>query len=507
MILIEVTGRIDAAGTVQTFYVATGSFVTSPTDTPASVAFEPRLIDPGTIGVHIFSDGQTGGSTRLETGEVVLANLDGGLDTWINYSFDGGAITVRSGETGAAYPAGFTTLLIGTVEAVDATWDKFIFRLRDKQWRLQLNALTVLYAGNNALPAGLEGTANDLGGKAKPKTYGVVYSEVPDFVNTSKLTYQVSNGAVTDIPAVYDSGVLVTKAGDHATSALLQAAAPAVLTYETCFAEGYFRLGTTPAGQVTADITQGAAASNRTVAQILKQLALDAGFASGEISAADVTALDTAAPQVVGVYPSPDASFLQVMDQVANSVGAWYGFDAAGVLRMGQLLAPTGTPVVTLYDFDQQTLERRPPKDNGIPIWRVVLGHSRIGIVQVLGLAAGTTAVRRAYLAEQYRHTAAEDASIKTQWFLSDIYKADTLLTVAADAATEAARRLALYKVRRDIFDVTVSIDILTVTALKLGDVVAVQLARFGLDAGRSFRLIGIRLELADNRAVLTLWG
>ena len=168
--------------------------------------------------------------------------------------------------------------------------------------------------------------------------------------------------------------------------------------------------------------------------------------------------------------------------------------------------------MATLYDYDiLNGFERRPPKDQGIPVWRAALGHTKIWTVQTSGLAGAVTAPARAYLEEQYRRVTSEDAAIKTQWLLAgtigDDVAANTLLTSAADAATEAARRLALYKVRRDLFDVPVSLDLIAANSLKLGDVVAVQLTRFGLDAGKSFRLIGIRLELSAGRAILTLWG
>lgn len=506
MILLEITAAKDAAGTLETFYVGAESFVTGTADTPASIAFEPRLIDPGSLGVNIFSDGRTGGTTKLETGEIVLANADGALDAWLNYSFDGRPVKILSGS--GAYPAGFTTIFVGTIESTEASWDKFVLRLRDKQWRLNLPALTTRYAGNNALPEGLEGTASDLGGKVKPRAYGRVLNVSPPLVNTSTLTYQVNTGAVAAISAVNDRGLGIAAGADFATSALLQAAAPAAATYITCFAEGYFRLGSTPAGQITADVTQGAAAANRTVAQILQSIALAAGFTSGEISAADVTALDAAAPQVIGIWLDDESSSQQAMDQVAASVGGWYGFDALGVLRMGRITAPSGTPVVTLYDYDiLDGFERRPPRDNGIPVWRVVLGHTKIWTTQPSDLAGAVTTPTRAYLAEAYRKSSTEDTAIKTQWLLAGTVEDETLLTVAADAATESARRLTLYKTRRDIFDAPVSLDLLTANSLKLGDVVALQIARFGLTAGKSFRIIGIRLELAAGKALLTLWG
>lgn len=507
MILVELTAAIDAAGTLTTFYVGTDGFVTSPSDTPSNMPFIPALVDPGSLGTSAYSDGRTGGGTKLETGEIVIANVDGQFDAWLNYSFDGRPVTIRSGTAGV-YPGAFPAVFVGTVESIEATWRTIIVRLRDKQYVFDKPALTTTYAGTNALPAGLEGTPTDVAGKVKPRTIGTVYNVSPPQVNTSKLTYQVNSGAVTDIPAVYDRGASITKGADYANSTLMQAAVPGAGTYITCFAEGYFRLGSSAAGQITADVVQGAAVGNRTVAQMIKQLGLDAGLSSGEISGADVTALDTANSSVVGIWINSDATFMSIMDSIAASVGAWYGFDGTGVLRLGTLTAPAGTPVVTLYDYDiGEAIERRPAKDNGLPVWRVSVNHTKIWTVQPSDLAGSVTAATRAYLADQYRAVNSADVSVKTQWLLATEISVDSLLTSASDATTEAARQLALQKVRRDIFDVPVDLSVVSDNSLKFMDVIGLQIARFGLDSGKSFRLIGKRITLQKNQAILTLWG
>jgi hypothetical protein len=513
MIAIELVGAVDSAGTVSTFYLSTDKLVTEPTDTPVNVAFQDRILDPGTIGIHAFADGRTGGNTKLESGQIIIGNFDANLDSFLNYSFDGRSVTIRSGTSGA-YPGSYPALFIGTVESVDASVAQIVLVLKDKQWKLTLPAITTLYGGTNSLPNGLDGVPTDIQGKAIPKTYGKVFNVSPPMVNSSKLTFQVNNGVVVDIPAVYDSGILITKGADFATSALLQAAAPGAGTYITCFAEGYFRLGTTPAGEITSDVTQGAAGANRTVAQILKQLATDAGLSGGEISSADVTALDTANSAVVGIFLSDSTvTFLTAMDQIATSVGAYYGFDYTGTLRMGQLIAPTGPPVVTLYDYNliEPTggiaLNRVTAKDNGVPVWNVILNHTLNYTVQSSGLAGAVTAATRGYLANATRSVASADATIKNQWKLAGTMTVDTLLTSASDAATEAARLLAIYKVRRDIYEATISVDIFTANSLKLMDLVTVQVSRFGMDSGKLFRVIGYSIQLATNMVILTLWG
>lgn len=514
MLFIEVTAAVDAAGTQQSFYFATAGDnhkgkTTEATDTPANTFFKDKLLDPGTIGINAYSNGRTGGFTKLDTGQIDLNNINGTFDIWRTYNFASLPVVIRSGSQTAAYPAGVTTLLNGTADAIETTFKRTTIRLRDKQYIFQVPLLTTQYAGTNVLPAGLEGTASDIKGKVKPRVYGSVKNILPPCVNTSLLTYQVSDGAVSDISAVYDKGVLITKGADYANSTLLQAAAPGAGTYITCFAEGYFRLGTSPTGQVTADVLQGANAAARTTAQIMKAICLAAGLSAGSISVADVTALDTANSSVIGVWIDSAGSVQSILDTVAASVGGWYGFDSTGVLRMGQLTAPSGTPLFSLYEYNiLQGIELKPAKDTGMPVWRATVNYNKMWQVQNDSDFAGAVATaRRALLKEEFRSEPSSDVSIKTQWTLADEYTVDTLLTVQADAAAEAARLLALFKVRRDVFEIPIALSIFTQYNPTIMSVISVQHPRFEMSAGKLFRLLGYRIELANNRVVLTLWG
>jgi hypothetical protein len=502
MILIELTAAIDAAGATQTFYVADDRFATAPTDTPASVAFEPRLLDPGSLGRHAYSDGRTGGATRLETGEIIIANADGALDGWIGYSFDARPVTIRQGSAGA-YPGGFITLLSATADGIEANGDKIVVRLRDRQYLFDQPVCTAAYAGNNSLPNGLEGTADDLKGSKKPRGWGKVYNFAAPCVNTSRNIFEV--GACQSVNAVYEGGAVLTAGAAYTSQSDMETNVPAAGTFRAWAAGGYYRINTTPSAQITADVTYSTA-GNSTAAQIIKALALDAGIAGGDISSSDVTALDTACSYVLGIVLRDDSSYLRALDDIANSIGAWYGFDTAGVLRMGRLAAPSDTPALTLNEWDVLAIERRPPRDGGgIPIWRATVAHSRNYTVQTSGLLGAATAARRAWVAEDYRRTASEDASIKTQWKLSGAMEAETLITAAADAAAESARLRDLYKLRRDVFDITVPAA--AAAGIDLMAVGRVVYPRFGLAAGRDFRLIGQTLDLARDRITLTLWG
>jgi hypothetical protein len=196
------------------------------------------------------------------------------------------------------------------------------------------------------------------------------------------------------------------------------------------------------------------------------------------------------------------------MDLIAASVGAWYGFDGLGMLRMGVLTAPAGAPVLELFEFDiGAEIERRPARDNGIPAWRVVVKYARNWTVQTSDIAGAVLPARRSFLGLADRSANSADATVKVKYLLSDELTADTLLATAAAAQTEADRLKGLYSVRRDIFDVPVDAHLLQASPLFFMDVVRVTYSRFGLDAGKLFRVIGIRPELKEQKVTLSLWG
>lgn len=507
VITVEITGAIDAAGTLQTFYLANDRFRTRQTDSPANEFFSERLSDPGNISITAFGDGRTGGGTRLSLGEIKIDNPDGDLDGWLDYGFDGRRVVIRRGTPGA-YPDDFETLYTGTADTITVDGKAVSVRLRDLQLVFAVPILTARYGGTNVLPNGIDGTEDDLAGRAKPRLYGRVFNVSPPCVNTSKLVYQISDQAIASVSGVYDRGAALVFGTDRADSGALLGTAPGAGEYDTCLAEGLIRLGSAPAGEVTVDAAAGASAVDRTAASILSTIALAAGVDPADISDEDRTALAADAPAELGIWISGESdTYARVMDQIAASVGAYYAFDATGVLRMGRLTAPAGDPVLALEEYDCLSLERRAAKDGDIPAWAVTVRHSRVWTPQTGDLAGTVTQARRTFLASEYRAQRAEDVAVKTKHLLAREISVDTLFVETADASNEASRLLALHSTRRDFFEVAVHLDSLSGASPWLMDVVQLTHPRFGLSGGRLFRVLGIRPELARKRFVFTLWG
>ena len=504
--IVEITAAIDAAGTTTVLRYASKPYTTKPTDTPANTFYDDRITNPASISRSLYSNGTTSGASRVNYGAVELSNVDGGLDSILKYSFDGRSLVIKIGNEGDAYSA-FTTILNGTMEQVEFTFSKVTILARDKLAIVDMPLQTTLYAGNNALPDGVEGVA-DIAKSPKPLLYGQVFNIAPIMVNSSKVTYQINDGAIQSVGNVYDKGIALTAGADYANVTALHAASPASGTFITCLALGYIRLGAVPTGLLTCDATQGAASSNRTVAQVLKAMALKAGIASGDINASDVTALDTINNSVIGIWIDGADSAMVAMDKVAQSIGAYFGFDALGSLRMGLFTTPTGSATLEIDINNILSIEhsRTNDTDKGIPAWRVNLTYQKNYSVQDFDLAGAVTAARRSVLSLPALTKSAEDSAIKTQYALAPTIEKESLLVDATAAQTEATRLLNLYKTSRDLYTVTIALD-LTTTLPDLNNIVNITMNRFGLNSGKLFKIIGIESDYSKNRATLTLWG
>ena len=509
MYLVEITAITNNLGASTVLRYATEAFITNPSDSPANTGYEGRIKDVGLMSRTLFSDLKTGGQTQVGRGDLVLSNADGALDSIAAYGFDGQTIILKYAESSTVAYSSLTTLFTATVASVEFSIMAVTFKLRDPLEQLNKPLLTTKYLGNNVLPDGLEGVEGDLKDKVKPRIYGKVLNISPPLINTSKLIYQVSDSAINTLDAAYDKGVALTAGANYTTLADVSATAPSAGQYRCYPAGGLFRLGSSPSGSITCDVTQGAASSNRTAAQILKQIALDAGIASGDIASADVAALDAANSAVLGIYIDSDATVLSAMDQIAQSIGVWYGFDIAGKLRIGQFKAPSGSPTYAITYLDMVDIERLSSNDDkkGTPIYRATLNYQKYYTTQnPADLAGSVTDDRKSLLKKEYRTVTAEDTSIQIQHKLAPELKRDTLLTVKSDADNEASRALTLFKASRETYKVTI-INNTDTASIDIGQIVSLVYSRFGLSSGKLFLVIGIEADYHKHRKILTLWG
>ncbi len=515
--LVELTGYT-AAATSDVYRYATEGYTTAPGDTPASTHYAGRVKSIDAIERTLFAAGESGARanprSEVGVGRIVLHNLDGELDDL----FGDGTVSFRERQCrilrvrqGAAYSTAQLVLRCSISQAA-LQQSTVSISLKDRLYELASAHTTTTFAGNNALPAGVEGST-ELAGKVKPQVWGKVLSIAPPLVNSSRLIYQLSTRALQSVQAIYDGGVALTAGATYASQADMEATAPSAGQYRAWLSGGMIRLGSSPVYGITADCTADSAA-NSTAAQLIKALALARGIDAGDISSADVSALDTANSAVLGYYLDDSTTTLDIMDACARSVGAWYGFDRSGVLRMARVAMPSGTvgvgalPVVARWNT--QSLESVPSGED-VPTGTVRAKYARYWRTQSQGdLSTSATAAQVSDLGQAYRIAEATATISPNPHKRTLVAERETILTASADASTEATRLAAFSDAPRRTHRASgVSMADPDLDGLDIGDEVELRWDRFGMgdSTGTARLVIGITEDVIAQRADLLLWG
>ena len=560
--LVEITGISDQTLAPITLCFSTlPTYMTGPSDSPPNRVYEPRLTAPGNYELHLWGSGATRGSSAATSGVIEVDNSDAALDACKNWGFDGQSVVLRRcpPDGVGCYPADFPVIAAMTASVVDFTWSKMRVSIRDiNQMTGVLPFQPTTYLGNNSLPNGVEGVATDLQYKCKPVLLGKVNNIPAPCVNTSQLVYQVSDrtnyiAQAYTVTAVYDKGVSITTGTNRATLAALLSATPTAATYDWCddaTSGCYIKLGSSPAGMVTVDANEGTTAQ-RTLAQIMSRvLTGPAKVVSASIVGA--TALDAIAGGEVGLWVftgSLDVQTGQVstttigslLDSLAATANAYWINLRDGTWAIGALAAPTGPAKaqistwlitdasgVTIDAGDQALVDSTISTNSPVPIvpWTILLAYDQLPQTQtVTDLAASVAQARIAYVRQQYRVALAVDATVKALHANAPTLNYTSCFVNVTDAAAEAARQLAMRKVRRDLIEVPLDPSVpllppstrlsgdpftLTPTDLNRGDLIELKLGRFDWDK-KLFVIIGYVEDLGGPsmpaKTTLILWG
>ena len=496
--LVEVTGAA-AGGATTVFRYSTRGYVTLPTDTPANTYWEERVKTPGLLRQSMFSSGRTSGESEVGYGVIELVNNDGALDHLIDYAFDGWPLKIYTLEDENEPFSSAVVRFSGTMEQAEFDDTLMVLRVRDLMQSMDKPIQTVTYAGTNVGASGLEGSSDSLKGKVKPLTFGTVFNVAPAQANTTALIYQVNDGPISTCN-VFDRGIALTKGTDYTSVTDLTDNVPAAGTYRVYPAGGYFRLGSTPSGMVTADVVQSATS---TVADTVQAVVSRAGV--GSVHASDIAALNAINSAPVGIYINSETTVLQAISDLTNSIGAYCMFDNESRLRLGRLELPYGTPDHTLDDWEILDISRIVSSDTerGIPAYKVTVKYGRNYVVQTMTDIAAAAQVQSERRGIDYRNASNQDDSVKLQYPLSEELVRETLLVNEADAQAEASRLLNIYKTRRDFFEVTCRTD----KQIEIGQTVHVTYPRFLLNNGKLLRVLAVEPDYTLNRNILTLWG
>ncbi len=521
--LYETTGKDDSAATVP-IRLSTGEGYAHPT---APGFFEPAIAaESSGIAVQrsVFANREFGAGD-IQFGDVTAVN-DGRFDAWLDLGF-GQPATLKLGEATAPY-ADFVTVVSARCADLQPGSQRFSLLWEGRLRELDELASPATFAGTNSGTTGLEGLPADLKGQRKPRACGVLKAIRPKLLNASLRIYgwnfdKDGNRAPThSIDAVRFRGSEWTFGTDYATAALLAASTPTGGTYNTCKAESLVMMGGSAGlngGPVTVDVTIEDAAAERYAANLLKAWLLDAGVALGDINAADLTALNAAAPYEAGFYVDGEITYREVCDRLAASIAAVYVPDRLGQYRIRRIAAPTGTPVARFQRFGLLTAAATnegdlitcepvigeawmPAKEVSVryaPNWTV---HSAADI------ADAVSDEDRAFLTEAWRTTdPATDAAIAAQYGNAETLTFDTLLASEADA--EALRDVfaALFGTKRRFWQATVSFGPEFAALLEIGAEIRITQPLQGMANGKDFIIHGIRVRDNTRTAEIKIFG
>ena len=473
-------------------YVGTSEYVTSSTDTPPNTPFLGRLRVPSEFRRSILGSSIESFSTG--DGQLIVDNRDALYDFLIEqYAVDGRDVEIRVGRKTDAYAQHYV-LFKGT--AADWNIDEASVQvlLRDNSFKLQVPAQSTLYAGTGGAEGG-----DDLAQKRKPRCFGYVRNVRPPLVVPSLLIYQVNDGEISDVPAVYDRGATLNFGTDRTNYADMAAHAPASGEFDTCLAEGLFRLGASPGGTVTADVDGDARSSEfvYTAGKIIRRLiALETEIVDpDEIYEPSFTAIDTAQGSEIGFWLGTDdaLSVADVMAQIMGSVGGWAGFRRDGKLALEIFLAPGSTADQSFDETEIFEIKREPlPSTLTPPPWRFRVAYERAWHQQT-DLAGTVPAAHRAFVADPYRLAEDSSASILSDHPLGqDPDPIEAYFRDEADAENEAQRLLALYGTTRSLYRLTLPRRALI---LDIGETIDVEFPRWDLSVGKKMRVV----EITEN--------
>lgn len=495
-------------------------------DHPAPNAYDVRIIEPPIYSIS--ASGNLFGQSSSGYGNAVLANLDGGLDYLADYAVDGRTCRITLISTNEQFESGEVDLLavngsgdlldvdgagshlivgansvtafLGTVHHLEWQDGTVQVILRDGREALERTHPYNVYAGDNVLPNGVEGTEDDIIGLMKPKVFGAAANVKPVLVNTSQYIYQIHDGTAFIVGAVYDQGVLLTEAASQpeASLAALEASTPSPGQY-TWFG-GYVKVGAIPS-ELT--ISGGRTDAN-TAGEVFETIAGEAGFS---VDSSDIMALD--ALGTARIYMDREMTTASMLDRVARSFGCWWTVLPSGTIRVRQLAAPSSSPSITISPHQVVNVSRSATGSgpNGLPVWRIRFDYDPIEYQQNV-FAATAPMTRQARFSNRYRSVPnIEDSATLTRHPLADEIYIESDVRNLTEASDVANHLLDLFKVRRDRVSLDCYLASNVIASLQIGSSVKVVTPKLGYSAGRNFLVLGYSVDGRRERATLELWG
>lgn len=485
-------------GTERQEYLSAFGYTTNGADTPAHTVYQPYLKNPFQFDVSILSgDEFRGGSVSF--GALRILNGDGFFENYADYFWNGRAINVYAGSPSFTRNQ-FSRIFSGICGDIEYDEAEIIINIQDKTKVLQTEFSQNLYAGTG----GLEGGAN-LEGKVKPLVFGEVKNITLVPVDIGNNIYQVHDGSIEEVTAVYDRGVELNSQGDVAD---ITAASVTGSHFKTQLSGGYIKLGGNPDGLITADVkgdnTGGYVdRAGAVISRILRTKLGARNFSESDLDQGALNRVDDAIDGPIGVFINGNTDAQKIANDILIPLQCYWTFTRRGLFTAGVIDAPSD-PVYTITEnniVDGKLSAQRVIN----PAWRIKAGYAKSWTVQsVDNLAAAATDVYEEFTSKEYRTIVSTDSVVRGKTASLRELEFNSLLIEEADANTQLQRFKRIYGTKRTVYRVTVKNLLFRVY---IGDIINLKLNRFGLDAGKNFLIVSVAEDAESGETEMELWG
>lgn len=443
-----------------TLFLSNRNYTTTSGEVPEHTAYLPCIEAVSPLAEKLDIDG----STSLSLGELTFSNHSGDLDEWLSWVFDNRTVSVFIGDTNWPRQE-FEIIYTGIVTT------------------LQIKSSTTLALPITDNLQRLNGAINDElddDEETLPVCFGEVSNVKPKLIDPVNLVYQVHTRKIGGIIEVRDRGLPVLFSHD------LDA--------------GTFQLGSKPFGEVTCSVWGDAEDMYvDTPSEIIHRLATQFGpepLTSQEVDVDSFEAFNLDNQQCVGMFLDERSNLLEVMTQIASSVGSAVCTSATGRLKIIQIQAPelmTSQMRITEDSIVEDSLRVRSKLE---VMSSIKLGYNR-NYAADLEMSVGVPTAHQDQFDGEWKFVKVKDDEIISLYRHTKEPVAQlTSLQSGSDALAEATRWFNIFKTQRFIYTLKGYEELLQ---LELGEAIELDHKKFGFLGGRKAMVIGLSKNWATG--------
>lgn len=460
--------------------------------------------------INMGEEGPEPTVTDSSFGNIDIMIGDEVEDSLTDFRFDGRDLEVRMGALTDPIE-NFGRVFVGKTRGMSWTLDVLTLSMADRSADLDRRINETLYAGDfESDPLTLEGDEN-IKDTPKPRLWGLCKQVSPVLVNPAELIYQVNDGRIKNVVAVYDRGftfdrdITVGTMGDVAditdTDPMNQ---PALGKFISQHSGGYFKVGGQPAGTLTCDIEGSIVNENDPLIETCADIVQDIfdrvlGLVpADDLELSSFSRMNLDAPYPLNLYSgNNDVTVANVLRDLLASVNGFLILLRNGTYRIG-VFQKSNNVVRSILQSEIHGISRL---STPMPIWRLTMGYARAWTTQdatsLPGLDPNVPAERalRDFIGEEFRTVTNADISVRNERLLAQDIRRDTLLTTAADALAVSAQIRGVMHKSADIYRFTVRDHQFLI---RPGDTIEVTFARWGLNSPTKFVVFAVSENSED---------